>query len=53
MLVRGMEHRQQTSLSMALGARALRLLRQPLAESLVLSILGGAAGLAVALSSRV
>ncbi len=48
MLVRGMEQRQQTSLSMALGARPLRLLRQPLAESLLLSILGGAAGLAVA-----
>ncbi len=48
MLVRGMERRQQTSLSMALGARAFRLLRQPLTESLVLSILGGAAGLAVA-----
>ena len=48
MLVRGMEQRQQNSLSMALGARTWRLLRQPLAESLVLSILGGAAGLAVA-----
>jgi predicted permease len=48
MLVRGMEQRQQTALSMALGARALRLLRQPLVESLVLSLLGGAAGLAVA-----
>ena len=48
MLVRGMEQRRQTSLSMALGARASRLLRQPLAESLALSILGGAAGLAVA-----
>ncbi len=48
MLVRGMEQRRQTSLSMALGAQALRLLRQPLTESLVLSILGGAAGLAVA-----
>jgi len=48
MLVRGMEQRRQISLSMALGARASRLLRQPLAESLVLSLLGGAAGLAVA-----
>ena len=48
MLVRGMEQRQQTSLRMALGARALRLLRQPLAESLLLSVLGGAAGLVVA-----
>jgi predicted permease len=48
MLVRGMEQRQQNSLSMALGARAWRLLRQPLAESLVLSLVGGVAGLAVA-----
>lgn len=48
MLVRGMEQRRQVSLSMALGARASRLLRQLLAESLVLSLLGGAAGLAVA-----
>ena len=48
MLVRGMERRQQTSLSMALGADAMRLVRQALTESVVLSILGGAAGLAVA-----
>ncbi len=48
MLVRGLEQRRQTSLSMALGARASRLIRQPLTESLVLSIVGGAAGLAIA-----
>ncbi|MBV9226640.1 MAG: ABC transporter permease [Acidobacteriaceae bacterium] len=48
MLVRGLERRQQLSLSMALGARPVRLVRQVLTESLVLSILGGAAGLAVA-----
>jgi predicted permease len=48
MLVRGMERRRQTSLSMALGARPSRLMRQPLIESLLLSLLGGAAGLAVA-----
>jgi predicted permease len=48
MLLRGMEQRPQNSLSMALGARPARLLRQPLAESLALSILGGAAGLTVA-----
>jgi len=48
MLLRGMERRQQTSLSMALGARPMRLVRQALTESLVLSLLGGAAGLAVA-----
>src|SRR6266478_6610639 len=48
MLVRGMERRRQTALSMALGARASRVVRQALTESLVLSLLGGAAGLAVA-----
>ena len=48
MLVRGIERRRQTSLSMALGARASRVVRQALTESLVLSLLGGAAGLAVA-----
>jgi predicted permease len=48
MLVRGMERRQQTSLSMALGAQPARIARQALTESIVLSLLGGAAGLAVA-----
>lgn len=48
MLVRGMERRQQTSLSMALGARPSRIVRQDLTESIVLSFLGGAAGLAIA-----
>ncbi len=48
MLVRGIERRQQTSLSIALGARASRLIRQALTESVVLSLLGGAAGLAAA-----
>jgi predicted permease len=48
MLVRGMERRRQTSLSMALGARASRVVREPLIESLLLSLLGGAAGLAIA-----
>src|SRR5436190_7285817 len=48
MLVRGMEQRRQTSLSMALGARASRVVRQPLIESVLLSLSGGAAGLAVA-----
>jgi predicted permease len=47
MLVRGMERRRQTSLSMALGARASRLVRQPLIESILLSLFGGAAGLAI------
>lgn len=48
MLVRGMERRRQTSLSMALGARASRIIRQDLTESMVLSLLGCAAGLAIA-----
>ena len=48
MLVRGMERRRQTSLSIALGARTARVVRQPLIESLLLSLCGGAAGLGVA-----
>jgi predicted permease len=48
LLVRGMEHRQQVSLSMALGARPSRLIREALTESIVLAFLGGAAGLAIA-----
>ena len=43
-----MERRRQTSLSMALGARASRLVRQALTESILLSLFGGAAGLAIA-----
>jgi len=48
MLVRGMERRQQTSLSIALGARTARVMRQPLIESILLSLCGGAAGLGIA-----
>jgi predicted permease len=48
MLVRGMERRRQVSLSMALGAQNSRILRQPLMESILLSLFGGAAGLAIA-----
>ena len=48
MLVRGMERRRQISLSMALGAQSRRLVRQALTESVLLSLAGGAAGLAVA-----
>lgn len=48
MLVRGMERRQQISLSMALGAPAPRLVRQVLTESILLSLVGGASGLGVA-----
>jgi predicted permease len=48
MLVRGLERRRQTSLSMALGAKASRIVRQAFTESMLLSLFGGAAGLAVA-----
>jgi predicted permease len=48
MLVRGMERRRQISLSMALGAQASRVVRQPLIESILLSLFGGAAGLVIA-----
>lgn len=47
MLVRGMERRRQTSLSMALGAQGPRLMRQALTESILLSLCGGALGLVI------
>ena len=47
-LVRGMARRTETSIRMALGAQRARLIRQMLTESVVLSCLGGIAGLAVA-----
>ncbi len=50
MLVRGMERRRQTSLSIALGARTSRVVSGPLIESVLLSLGGGAAGLAIALA---
>jgi len=48
MLVRSMERRKQVSLSMALGAKPGRLVRQALTESILLGIVGGAAGLEIA-----
>src|SRR2546423_6938145 len=48
MMVRGMERRRQVSLSMALGAPTSRIVRQPLTESILLSLLGGVAGLLIA-----
>lgn len=50
MLVRSLERRRQTALSMALGAQLSRVLRAPLMESVLLSLGGGAAGLAIALA---
>jgi len=47
-LVRGMARRAETSIRMALGAQRKRLIRQMLTESVVLSCLGGIAGLAMA-----
>jgi len=48
MLVRGLERRREIALSMALGARRLRIVAQTLTESILLSLLGAVAGLAVA-----
>jgi putative ABC transport system permease protein len=48
MLVRSTGRKTQTSIRSALGAPRRRLVRQALTESVVLAMLGGAAGLAVA-----
>ena len=48
LLARGASRRAQTSIRLALGASRKRLIRQSLTESLVLSVLGGIAGLVVA-----
>ncbi len=48
LLARGASRRAQTSIRLALGASRKRLIRQSLTESMVLSVLGGIAGLAVA-----
>jgi predicted permease len=48
LLARGLKNRQQTSLRIALGASRGRLVTGALVESLVLGLLGGAAGLLVA-----
>lgn len=48
MLVRGLGRRKQTSISLALGAARSRLVRQALTESIVLALIGGAGGVAIA-----
>jgi predicted permease len=48
LLARGTARRAQTAVRLALGANRRRLIRQSLTESIVLSILGGIAGLGVA-----
>ena len=48
LLVRGMGRRSEMSVRMALGAMRGRIVRQLLTESMVLSVMGGIAGLAVA-----
>ena len=48
LLARSLKDRRQTALRAALGASRGRLVRKALGESLVLSVLGGAAGIGVA-----
>jgi predicted permease len=48
LLARGAARRSQTSVRLALGASRKRLIQQTLTESIVLSIFGGIAGIAVA-----
>lgn len=50
MLARGAARRQEVSIRAALGASRSRLVRQAFAETLLLSLLGGTAGLLVALN---
>jgi len=51
LLARGASLRAQNSLKMALGASRPRMIRQAFADSVILSLVGGFAGLAVAFAS--
>lgn len=51
MLVRGLERRPQNSLSRALGAPVSRVVREPLLESILLSLFGCGVGLAIAFAA--
>ena len=50
LLARGLGSKQQTSLRLALGASRGRMVRKALTESMLLGVLGGAAGLLIAYS---
>ena len=50
LLARGLKNRQQTAVRVALGASRGRLVRNALLESVSLSLIGGAAGIAVAVA---
>jgi predicted permease len=49
LLARGSARRSQTAVRLALGASRKRLIRQSLTESIVLSVMGGAAGIVIAI----
>lgn len=50
MLVRSMQRRRETAVSVALGARRAALMRQAFTESVLLALFGGALGLGVAIA---
>jgi predicted permease len=50
MLARGLERRRELSVRLAVGAGADRLVRQQLTEGLLLAVVGGVAGVALAVS---